>query len=202
MLQLTLGRLKHSVRIPSDTVSLWRQLRERYGYCAKEDLPAKENTKKTGAWLSKENEHPGWSGGSESKASQRPQAINRGLRVKLAGGGVTGGRFITKPGEYALVYEKGKSWVCELLVMRALPNELPLSRYGISVSKRIGKAVVRNRVKRRLREILRIVPLKPGWDIVFIARPAAASADYAGLKRATEGLLTRAHLVETASFAV
>ena len=115
---------------------------------------------------------------------------------------MTGGRFITKPREYALVYEQGKSWACELVVMRALPNGLPISRYGISVSKRIGKAVVRNRVKRRLREILRVLPLKPGWDIVLIARPAAASADYPGLKRATEGLLTRAHIVETASFAV
>ena len=120
----------------------------------------------------------------------------------MAVGGVRGDRFITKPGEYALVYEKGKSWVCELVVMRALPNELTLSRYGISVSKRIGKAVVRNKVKRRLREILRVVPLKRGWDIVFIARPVAASADYASLKGAIEGLLTRAHLVETASFAV
>jgi len=117
----------------------------------------------------------------------------------LAGGGVRGDRFITKPREYALVYEKGNSWVCELVVMRALPNELTLSRYGISVSKRIGKAVVRNKVKRRLREILREVPLRPGWDIVVIARPAAASAEYASLKRAIEDLLARAHLVETAS---
>jgi len=120
----------------------------------------------------------------------------------LARGGVTGGRFITKPKEYALVYEKGKSWACGLLVIRALPNELALSRYGISVSKRVGNAVVRNRVKRRLREILRTVPLRPGWDIVFIARTAAASTDYASLKQATKDLLTRAHLVETASLAV
>jgi len=120
----------------------------------------------------------------------------------LTRGGVTGGRFITKPKEYALVYEKGKSWACDLLVMRALPNELTMSRYGISVSKRVGKAVVRNRVKRLLREILRAAPLRPGWDIVFIARPAAAGTDYASLKQAAEGLLTRAHLVETASLAV
>lgn len=120
----------------------------------------------------------------------------------MARGGVTGGRFITRPKEYALVYEKGKSWACDLLVMRALPNELTWSRYGISVSKRVGNAVVRNRVKRRLREILRAVPLRPGWDIVFIARPVAASTDYASLKQATEGLLTRAHLVETAFLAV
>ena len=119
----------------------------------------------------------------------------------MARGGVTGGRFITRPQEYALVYEKGKSWVCDLLVMRALPNELVLSRYGISVSKRVGNAVIRNRVKRRLREIMRAVPLKPGWDIVFIARPAAAGIDYTGLKQAVEDLLTRADKVETAFMA-
>ena len=53
-----------------------------------------------------------------------------------------------------------------------------------------------------LREILRTVPLRPGWDIVFIARPAAASNDYVSLKQAAEGLLARAHLVETAFMAV
>jgi ribonuclease P protein component len=120
----------------------------------------------------------------------------------LARGGVTGGRFITKPKEYALVYDKGKSWACDLLVIKALPNELTLSRYGISVSKRVGSAVIRNRIKRLLREILRIAPVRPGWDIIFIARPKAASTDYANLKQAVEGLLSRAHLIETASLAL
>jgi ribonuclease P protein component len=120
----------------------------------------------------------------------------------LARGGVTGGRFITKPKEYALVYDKGKSWACDLLVMKALPNELTLSRYGISVSKRVGNAVIRNRIKRLLREILRIAPVRPGWDTIFIARPKAASTDYTSLKQAVEGLLSRAHLIETASLAL
>ncbi len=120
----------------------------------------------------------------------------------MARGGVTGDRLITRPREYALIYEKGKSWACDLLVMKALPSELTLSRYGISVSKRVGNAVVRNRTKRLLREILRVTPVKPGWDIIFIARPKAASTDYASLKQAVEGLLTRAHLVETAFLAV
>ncbi len=82
--------------------------------------------------------------------------------------------------------------------MRALPNGLAQSRLGFSVSKRVGKAVVRNKVKRRLREVLRPVSLKPGQDIVFIARPAAATADFAALREAVLGLLSRAHLVETA----
>ena len=110
--------------------------------------------------------------------------------------------FITKTKQYEAVYSRGDSWVCDLLVMRSLPNELALSRYGISISKRVGKAVVRNKVKRRLREIIRTVPLKPGWDIVFIAHPAAATANYASIRRAVENLLTRACLVTTARLAV
>ena len=106
-----------------------------------------------------------------------------------------GEEYLTKPRQYALVYREGSSWVSNLVVLRALPNSLALSRYGFSVSKRVGKAVTRNMVKRLLREILRVMPLKSGWDIVFIARPAAATVDYAGLRRSVEGLLSRAYLL-------
>ncbi len=110
--------------------------------------------------------------------------------------------YITKPAQYASVYTNGSSWACNLVVMKALPNSLTVSRCGFSVSKRVGKAVIRNRVKRLLREISRLTPPKPGWDIVFVARPAAAAADFANLKRAVEGLLSRACLLETAPLAV
>ena len=118
------------------------------------------------------------------------------LLVSLEKGAMRGEEYLTKPQQYALVYSKGNSWASNLVVMKALPNGLTLSRYGFSVSKRVGKAVTRNRVKRLLREILRITSLKSGWDIIFIARPAVATADYASLKRAVEGLLSRAHLLE------
>jgi len=108
-----------------------------------------------------------------------------------------GEKYLTKPQQYALVYSEGSSWASSLLVMKALPNGLTLSRYGLSVSKRVGKAVTRNRVKRLLREILRMMPLKSGWDIIFIVRPPAANADYVSLKRVVEGLLSRANLLET-----
>ncbi len=119
------------------------------------------------------------------------------LLLSLGKGAMRGEEYLTKPQQYALVYSKGSSRASNFVVMKALPNSLTLSRYGFSVSKRVGKAVTRNRVKRLLREILRIMPLKPGFDIVFIARPAVATADYVSLKGAVEGLLSRARLLET-----
>ena len=105
--------------------------------------------------------------------------------------------YLTKPTQYALVYANGRSWVSSLVVMKTLPNGLALSRYGLSVSRRVGNAVTRNRVKRLFRQILRSKLLRPGWDIVFIARPLAANADYAALEKSTDDLLSRAHLLET-----
>jgi ribonuclease P protein component len=55
---------------------------------------------------------------------------------------------------------------------------------------------VRNRVKRLLREITRLTPLPPGWDIVFIARPTSATADFAVLKNNVISLLSRARIIE------
>ena len=77
---------------------------------------------------------------------------------------------ITKPRQYAEVYGKGKSYPSELIVLRTLPNNLDYSRYGISVSKKVGNAVTRNKLKRRLREINRIESILPGWDMVYIIR--------------------------------
>ena len=102
---------------------------------------------------------------------------------------------LTSRKDFEDVCTKGRSWANSLLVLRALPNELGTSRYGFAVGKRLGGAVVRNRVKRRLREGTRLTPTKDGWDMVFIARPGAVETDYHTLKRAIEELLSRAKLL-------
>jgi ribonuclease P protein component len=105
--------------------------------------------------------------------------------------------FLTNRAQYTLVYRQGKVWATSLLVMKAMPNGLSLSRYGFSVTKKVGKAVQRNHLKRLLREIMRQQSLKSGWDIVFIARSVAVNTDYHQLERAVTKLLARAQLLES-----
>ena len=107
-----------------------------------------------------------------------------------------GKQWLRESRQYALIYSEGRSWANNIVVMKARPNGLTLSRYGFSISRRVGNAVVRNRVKRLFREILRIMPLKPGWDIVFIARPAA-NTDYANLKKSISRLLLQSGIIRT-----
>jgi len=71
------------------------------------------------------------------------------------------------------------------------------SRVGFSVGKRVGNAVERNRVKRRLRESVRrkLVDMMSGWDLIITARTGAAEADYAALDVELNELLTRARIL-------
>jgi ribonuclease P protein component len=101
--------------------------------------------------------------------------------------------------DFANVFRKGHMWANDLLILRAAPNSLDCNRYGFSVSKRLGKAVIRNKVRRRLREGIRTLsPVAGGWDVVISARTVAAQADFWELKRAVASLLTRAGIMTAA----
>jgi len=69
------------------------------------------------------------------------------------------------------------------LVLYARRNRTGINRVGITVSKKLGKAHIRNRVRRRFREVYRLNEDKflPGWDIVIVARSKAVDADFAAL---------------------
>jgi len=82
--------------------------------------------------------------------------------------------------EFERVYRKGSVYKGRLFSVHALPNSLGKARLGLSVSKRVGTAVTRNGVRRRLKEIFRssVADLRCDVDFVISARPAAAEASF------------------------
>jgi len=106
-------------------------------------------------------------------------------------------RRLTRPQDFASVRREGKSWSNRLLVLIARSNGGDVSRFGFSVGRRVGNAVVRNKIKRRLREAARLIGIQAGWDFVIIARRDASSADYHSLTRSMTALLGRAGVLES-----
>ena len=84
------------------------------------------------------------------------------------------------------------------LVFYARPNRLNINRVGITVSKKLGHAVVRNRVRRRLREVYRLNEdaFIPGWDIVVVARSRCVDAPFHNLVHAYLSLAEKAGLLK------
>ena len=103
---------------------------------------------------------------------------------------------LTKRRQFEAVREHGQSHSNRLVILRTASNGLEITRYGFTVGKRVGKAVVRNRVKRRMREAVRHVPVIPGRDIVITAREGTASASYGQLQEALHDVLRRARVLE------
>lgn len=83
------------------------------------------------------------------------------------------------------------------MILAAHPNQLPFNRYGLVVSRRVGSAVVRNRIRRLLRESVRgLHPrLTPGRDIIIIARPDLVGQPLVNVQATLEHLLRRARLL-------
>ena len=96
------------------------------------------------------------------------------------------------------LYRKGSSAAGKYLVLYCRRNGTEENRVGLTVSAKLGKAVVRNRLRRRLREIYRLNErrFQTGWDIVVVARSRAVTAEYAELERAYLSLAAKLGLLE------
>lgn len=103
---------------------------------------------------------------------------------------------LTRRAQYLAVYESGKAFADGFIVVKTLPNDLECTRIGFSVTKNVGKATVRNRVKRLLKENVRLLDINTGWDLVFIARRNIVNADYHDLTNSVNRMLRRAGLLQ------
>jgi ribonuclease P protein component len=99
--------------------------------------------------------------------------------------------------DFAAVYQEGRAQSHRLLVVRVRPNDQLVTRFGVVAGKTVGDAVVRNTVKRRLREAACSLPARAGFDVVIGARKPAADAPFGDLKRALELALRRAGVLAT-----
>jgi ribonuclease P protein component len=100
---------------------------------------------------------------------------------------------LTRTRDFTRARRAGRSAGSPLLVLYVLPKRSTDLRVGFSVSKKVGKATVRTRVKRLMREAVRhqLPRIQPGHDLVFIARPAAAGATYSQIEETVCYLLRK-----------
>lgn len=98
---------------------------------------------------------------------------------------------------FKAIQTDSRSCAHPLLLLRYRRNDLDRTRFGISTGRRVGSAVVRNRVRRRLRTALRrqLPVIERGWDVLIVARPQAASATQAELESALHRLLRAAGML-------
>ena len=105
---------------------------------------------------------------------------------------------LKKDSDFRKVYKHGKSFANRNLVMYILDNKSDSTREGISVSKKVGNAINRNKIRRRIKESYRLnidANVKYGYDIVFIARVAIKEADYKDIEKSMNHLIRKAGLI-------
>lgn len=96
------------------------------------------------------------------------------------------------------LYRKGSSSVQPCFVVYCRKNRKGLTRLGVTVSTKLGKAVVRNRIRRRLREVYRLgkEEMKSGYDVILVGRSRAASAPFSKMQRQYRAALKEVGLLK------
>ncbi|MEI8334487.1 MAG: ribonuclease P protein component [Chloroflexota bacterium] len=107
---------------------------------------------------------------------------------------------IVRPSDFDALQRDGVSSGTPIIGVRVRRTGLAETRFGISTSKRVGNAVVRNRARRRIREVLRasLHRMTPGWDVLVVARPPIVAADHAALTATIERLLLKRGVIARA----
>ncbi len=107
---------------------------------------------------------------------------------------------IKKDADFRKVYQRGKSFADRNLVVYAYKNGRDRSRIGISISKKVGKANIRNKIRRYIKEAYRLNidnNIKDGYDIVFIARINSNKAEYNNIVKSIKYITKKANIVNS-----
>ena len=155
------------------------------------DLSAKEAASRQGTRLPRPDEDDRGSPGACRATRSRPQEAD-GLTTDR---GHNPPRLVmlSKPEDFAALQGAGTVRSHPLLVVRIRWTGLEETRFGLSTGRKLGGAVVRNKVRRRLRETLRVMApsFQPGWDVLIIARPTVIGADFQTVAGVLQNLLRR-----------
>jgi ribonuclease P protein component len=102
---------------------------------------------------------------------------------------------LKKNKEYRNVYSRGKSFADRYLVIYFLANNLEFCRFGFTVSKKVGNAVTRNRIRRLLKEACRLNNnvFSGGFDLVLVARRSIVSLEYVQVEESLLKLLKKVY---------
>ncbi|MGN1098543.1 MAG: ribonuclease P protein component [Clostridia bacterium] len=100
--------------------------------------------------------------------------------------------------DFKKLYYRGKSVANEYLVVYYRKNKCPYCRLGLTVSGKVGKAVVRNRIRRLIKESYRLMEdrISPGTDIVVVARGKAAGADFKTVRGSLERAFVKCGIIK------
>lgn len=150
------------------------------------DAKSLRNAGKKDATASRASDAPGQVYGSGQTApADRPGGLPRECRL-------------ARKSDFDAVYREGRKRTSRQFAIFLRPNGLPASRLGWSIKKGLGTAVWRNRIRRRLREIVRLHrrEIAGGWDVVIHPRASVATADFAALTAELMKLLPREKAVQ------
>ena len=155
------------------------------------DLPAQEAPSRQGARLPRPYVDLRGPANPGRSPRARPQAADRLTGER----GATAPRLVvlSRPRDFRALQGDGFVRSHPLLAVRFRRTDLEATRFALSTGRKLGGAVVRNRVRRRLREVLRALAasFQPGWDVLIIARPAIVNASHDEIAEAVGRLLRK-----------